>query len=119
MDIESIRNKFGDDYIADKNTFKMGIDYRFTSHIAERFTGHSVLETCTGAGFTTISLAKSAKHVYTVEIDKSNQNQAIQNISTANLSKSVTFIHGNILDPSILANIQPINSAFIDPDWAD
>ena len=40
----------------------MGIDQRFTNHFAERFVGLNVLETCTGAGFTTLSLARTAKH---------------------------------------------------------
>ena len=69
----SIREKFGDDYLADERTYIMGIDQRFTKHFAERFIGLNVLETCTGAGFTTISLASTAKHVCTVEIDESNR----------------------------------------------
>ena len=68
-----IREKFGDDYVADKRTFIMGIDQRFTKHFAERFIDLNVLETCTGAGFTTLSLARTAKHVYTVENDDENQ----------------------------------------------
>ena len=67
-----IREKFGDDYMADERTFIMGIDQRFTKHFAERFIGFYVLETCTGAGFTTLSLARTAKHVFTVEIDRTN-----------------------------------------------
>ena len=39
----------------------MGIDIRITSRIAKRFENRVVLETCTGAGFTTLSLAKAAK----------------------------------------------------------
>ena len=66
----AIREKFGDDYIADERTFIMGIDQRFTRHFAERFIDLNILETCTGAGFTTISLARTAKHVITVEIDE-------------------------------------------------
>jgi hypothetical protein len=61
MDPIAIRDKFGDNYIADAHTFKMGIDRRFTEHFATRFKNMTVLETCTGAGFSTISLAKYAK----------------------------------------------------------
>ncbi len=120
MNIDSItiREKFGDDYIADERTFIMGIDKRFTTHSAERFIGLNVLETCTGAGFTTISLARTAKHVFTVEIDESNQKKAINNIETAGLSSNVSFILGSILEPDIFKGLPTIDAAFIDPDWA-
>ena len=118
MNPDDIREKFGDDYTADERTFIMGIDQRFTTHFAERFTGLSVLETCTGAGFTTISLAKTARHVFTVEIDRSIQEQAIHNVARAGLSKQVTFVHGSILDRSVLNRLPPVDAAFIDPDWA-
>lgn len=118
MDLNTIREKFGDDYIADERTFIMGIDQRFTAHFAERFTGFNVLETCTGAGFTTISLARTAKHVFTVEINKTIQEQAINNVEKAGLSKHVSFINGNILDQSVLNNLLSVDAAFIDPDWA-
>lgn len=118
MDRNAIRNKFGGDYVANEHTFILGSDHRFTSHFAERFQGMQVLETCTGAGFTTIPLARLAKHVYTVEIDYIHQEQAIANVEIAGLEKRVSFIHGNILDESILDSIPHIDGAFIDPDWA-
>ncbi len=118
MDIKPIREKFGDDYIADDRSFIMGIDQRFTSHFSERFNGFNVLETCTGAGFTTISLARTAKHVYSIEIDKTIQKDAISNIEKAGLLTQVTFIQGNILDQSLLENLPSVDAAFIDPDWA-
>ena len=114
----SIREKFGDYYVADERTYIMGIDQRFTKHFAERFIGLNVLETCTGAGFATISLARTAKHVFTVEIDEYNQKKAINNIKKAGLSSNVSFILGSILDPRILMGIPAIDAAFIDPDWA-
>jgi hypothetical protein len=80
MDLNDIRDKFSDNYIADERTFVMGMDQRSTAHFAERYIGINVLETYTGAGFTTISLARSAKYVFSVEINKSNQEQAIINI---------------------------------------
>jgi hypothetical protein len=118
MDLNAIRKKFGGNYVADECTYIMGSDQRFTSHFAERFNGLDVLETCTGAGFATISLAKTAKHIYTVEIDKTHQEQAISNITTAGLLNQVSFIHGSILDPNILNKLPSIDGAFLDPDWA-
>lgn len=120
MEINSrvIKEKFGDDYVADERTFIMGIDQRFTKHFAERFIGLDVLETCTGAGFTTLSLAKTAKHVFTVEIDETNQNKAIANIEKAGLSSNVTFIFGSILEPKIIQGLPSLDAVFIDPDWA-
>jgi tRNA A58 N-methylase Trm61 len=119
MNSDAIREKFGDDYVAEKRTFIMGIDQRFSAHLAERFKDLRVLETCTGAGFTTISLARTAKHVFTVEIDKSHQKQAISNVEKAGLSSHVSFIHGSILDQSLLDHLPLVDAAFIDPDWAE
>jgi 16S rRNA G966 N2-methylase RsmD len=119
MEISKIKEKFGDFYIADENTFKMGIDKRIASIISERFINRIVLETCTGAGFTTLSLANYSEHVYTIEIEKTHQEQAIQNITNAKLSEKVTFILGDILNENLLNNLPKINSAFLDPDWAD
>ncbi len=118
MNPNLIREKFGDDYIADERTFIMGIDHRFTTHLAERFNGCNVLETCTGAGFTTIALAKTANSVLTVEIDASNLEQAKYNVEKAGLSADVSFVHGNILDRGLLSKFSAVNAAFIDPDWA-
>jgi 16S rRNA G966 N2-methylase RsmD len=118
MNPNEIREKFGDDYIADERTFVMGIDQRLAAHFAERFKDLNVLETCTGGGFTTISLARTAKHVFTVEIDKSIQKQAISNVEKADLLTNVSFIHGNILDQSLLDNLPSVDAVFIDPDWS-
>lgn len=96
----------------------MGIDLRFTSHIAERFKGQRVLETCTGAGFTTIALAKEAAHVVTIELNSLHQEQAHKNIKKAGLLGRVTFVAGDALDHKILKNAYPFDSAFLDPDWA-
>jgi RNA cap guanine-N2 methyltransferase len=118
MNPSEIRKKFGDDYLVDEYTFIMGIDQRFTEHFAERFNGLKVLETCTGAGFTTISLARAAKHVFTVEVDQSRQEKAIRNIQKAGLSSKVSFIYGSILDPDLLNGLSSVDAVFIDPDWA-
>ncbi|MCP4745658.1 MAG: methyltransferase domain-containing protein [Desulfobacteraceae bacterium] len=118
MKSKKIQDKFGDNYVADERTFIMGIDQRFTNHFAERFKNLTVLETCTGAGFTTISLAKTAKHIFTVDIDQSHQDKAIRNIQKAGLSSKVSFISGSILDPELLREIPSVDAVFIDPDWA-
>lgn len=114
----AIKEKFGDDYMADKRTFITGIDQRFTKYFAMRFIGLNVLETCTGAGLTTLSLARTAKNVFTVEIDEANQKNAISNIEKAGLSSNLTFIHGSILDPDILKDLPTVDAVLIDPDWA-
>lgn len=118
MDLTAIREKFGDDYWADEYTYIMGIDQRFTDHIAERFNGLTVIETCTGGGFTTISLARSAKHVFTVEVDRFRQGKATENIKKAGLSSNVSFLNGSILDQEVLKKIPKTEAVFIDPDWA-
>lgn len=118
MNPSDIREKFGDDYLADEYSFIMGIDQRFTMHFAQRFTGLNVLETCTGAGFTTISLARAARHVYTVETDTCRQDKAVSNIGRAGLSSKVSFVQGSILDPDVVKKIPPVDAVFIDPDWA-
>ena len=91
MNPNVIRENFGDANMADERAFVMGIDQRFTRRFAERFIGLNVLETCTGAGFTTLALARTAKHVFTVEIDEAIRKKAIINIEKAGLSSKVTF----------------------------
>jgi 16S rRNA G966 N2-methylase RsmD len=118
MNSDAIRAKFGDAYIADERTFRMGIDQRFAAHMAGRFRNRMVLETCTGAGFTTIALARVAAHVITVEIDPVHQAQARQNLQQANLLDRVTFVLGDILERSIWEGLSSVNAAFLDPDWA-
>jgi hypothetical protein len=118
VDRHAIRGKFGGDYLASERTFRMGIDQRFTIPIAERFSGRTVLETCTGGGFSTIALARTARHVFTVEIDPDIQAQAKLNVARAGLLEKVTFLSGDVLDQRLLAQVGSIDSAFLDPDWA-
>ena len=115
---EAIRKKFGDDYTADERTFIMGIDERFTSHFAKRFSGRCVLETCSGAGFTTISLARTAARVTTVEIHGPTREKAIQNVHRAGLSERVSFVSGDIMNPETIETLPMIDAVFMDPDWA-
>jgi SAM-dependent methyltransferase len=117
-DSRRVRAKFGDDYLANDRTYTMGIDHRFTKHIAERFRGRQVLEACTGAGFTTIALAREAVHVVTIEVDPVHQAQARQNVEKAGLLRRVTFLFGDVLDRGMLDGCPPFDSAFLDPDWA-
>lgn len=119
MNPNMIREKFGDDFIATDHTFKLGIDHRFTEHFAKRFEGRKVLETCTGAGFTTISIARVASHVTTVEINPVHQKQAKLNIEKADFINRVQFISGDILDENLLKSFPQFDAAFLDPDWND
>ena len=96
----------------------MGIDHRITKKIAKRFYRKKVLETCTGAGFSTISFAKEASKVITIDINEENQSQAKENIRIAGLSDKVNFILGNSLDNDVIGSLTNINAAFLDPDWA-
>ncbi len=118
MEPSDIVAKFGDDYCADDMTYVMGIDQRLTAHFTERFRDIRVLETCTGAGFTTIALARAAKHVVTVEIDPKHQAQARENVNRAGYSDRVSFVTGDSLNDDTLSSCLPFDSAFLDPDWA-
>jgi 16S rRNA G966 N2-methylase RsmD len=118
MESEKIYQKFGDRYIADENTFIMGIDRRITAKIAERFESKVILETCTGAGFTTIALAKVAEQIFSIDISKTNQNQAKQNLMISGLLNKVDLIIGSSLDEKLLKSFSNIDAAFLDPDWA-
>jgi SAM-dependent methyltransferase len=118
MDSGAIRAKFGQGYVANERTFMMGIDLRFTTHIAARFRNRQVLETCTGGGFTTIALARAAAHVITAEIDPTHQAQARQNLATAGLLDRVTFLLADIMDERTWDGLPRIEAALLDPDWA-
>lgn len=118
MDKDKIIAKFGDDYKSTDNTFIMGSDVRFSAHIAERFKNLNVLETFIGAGLMTISLAKVATHVYSIEVNEHHQEMAKYNVAKAGLSQKVLFVNGDALDPKILNDIPKVDAAFLDPDWA-
>lgn len=118
MERAAIRAKFQGDYVADEQTFVMGIDYRVAAHIAGRFHELTVVETCTGAGFTTIPLARVAKHVVTVDVDPAHQEQARYNVAVAGLTNQVTFVTGDIMDEGIWSRVPAFDAAFLDPDWA-
>jgi 16S rRNA G966 N2-methylase RsmD len=119
MDRESIKAKFGADYYANERTFRMGLNVRFANHIADRFKGRVVLETCTGGGFTTIALAKTAAHVFSVEVDPERHLEAKRNAAIAGVRDTITFIRSDIFDFDIDSLDRRVNAALIDPDWAD
>ena len=118
MNKEKIIKKFGKNYTADYYSYIMGIDVRFSDELAKRFKNRIVLETCSGGGFTTISLAKYAKHVYSVEMDSSRLEAAKKNSRIAGFEKKITYINGDVTTTKILDLIPKIDAAFIDPDWA-
>ena len=118
MNETKIFKKFGNHYIADKHTFLMGIDIRFTDHLAKRMKNKVVLETCTGGGFSTISIAKYAKLVYSFEIDKNRILDAKQNVIKAEVSDKVIFFNEDVLSILKFSFIEKIDAAFLDPDWA-
>lgn len=118
MDKEKIIKKFGNNYYADDYSFIMGIDVRFADHLAQRFKDYIVMETCSGAGFTTILLAKYARHVYSVDIDEIRLEIAKKNAQIAGLQNKITFLNGDVTETKTLELIPNVDSAFIDPDWA-
>ncbi len=118
MDSNAIRRKFGGDFEADERTFRMGIDRRFTRLMAERFAYPTILETCTGGGFSTLALAAVAGRVVSVEIDPRHQEQARNNLERAGLLHKVTLVLGDALDHALLEGHLPVDAAFLDPDWA-
>jgi tRNA A58 N-methylase Trm61 len=96
----------------------MGIDQRLTARIADRFRNRLVLETCTGGGFTSIALARTAAHVITVGIEQAHQAQTGQNPATAGLRDRVTFVLADIMDDRTWDGLPHVDAAFLDPDWA-
>ncbi len=119
MDKEKIIKKFGKKYQVDNETFIMGIHHLLSDHIAQRFKGYEiVLDSCCGAGFMSISLAKYVNQVIAVEVNPKKLAQAQYNTRIANFPDRIKFILGDILNKSILNEIPSINAAFLDPDWA-
>ena len=119
MDREAIRSKFGADYSATDLSFRMGLDVRFADHIADRFKGRVVLETCAGGGFTTIALARKAEHVFSVEINSERLVEAKRNAAIAGVRQKITFIRADIFDVKIDSLDRQVDAALVDPDWAD
>jgi 16S rRNA G966 N2-methylase RsmD len=120
MERQIIIEKFGSPFVADELSFKMGIDKRFSDHLASRYRNLIVLETCSGGGFSSISLAKYAKHVYSFDINKSRIEAAKENSIIAGVNSKITFIHDDIYNGIKQSELMKrIEASFIDPDWAD
>ena len=96
MDNKKYLDKFGDNYRVNEQTYKLGIDIRYSVHLAKRFTNRIVLETCTGGGFTAISIAKYAKHLFTVEIDKNRYLDAVEFSDLPEHECEKLFSNGNL-----------------------
>ena len=116
---EKIIKKFGKEYQVDQDTFIMGIHYLLGERIAQRFKGHNViLDSCCGAGFMTVALAKYANQVIAIDINSQYLKQAKNNAKIAGIFPKVRFILGDVLNNDTLNKIPKINGAFLDPDWA-
>ncbi|HEY4515758.1 MAG TPA: methyltransferase domain-containing protein [Candidatus Paceibacterota bacterium] len=117
MDQDSILQKFGADYVVDEDTYKMGVHHILADKIAKRFSSHKFcLDTCLGAGFMTIAIAKCVDKVIGVDIDPLHLDQAKQNAKTASVEDKVEFFEGDVLE--VIDKIGEFDSAFLDPDWA-
>ena len=105
-------------------TYKLGIHIRFTEHLASRFKSFNVLETCTGGGFTSISLAHYANHVYSFEIDEARMKDAYENAKIAGVDHKITFTNESDKELMLLtyqitfAKIQiPENAGYFHAQW--
>lgn len=120
MDKEKILKKFGQEgYRIDNDTSIMGIHYLLGDHIAQRFEEcDTVLDTCCGAGFMSIALAKYVNQIIAVEVNSKRLEQAENNTKLAGVFSKTQFILGDILDERILNQLPKIDAALLDPDWA-
>ncbi len=119
MQKSDILKKFGAHYVVNNDTFVMGTHHVFANHIAIRFKGYNaVLDTCCGAGFMAIALAKVVNKVITFDINKDHLSQAQINAKIAGVFPKIEFIHANVSDIENMKKIIPIDGAFLDPDWA-
>lgn len=109
--------KIGKNFHFSDDTLLYGITPRLGQHLAERFKAMCILETCTGAGFLTIELAKIAKKVITVDISQEALNQAKHNTKVENVESKITFLQGDILSQNILDQIPAVDGAILDPVW--
>ncbi|MFA6392691.1 MAG: methyltransferase domain-containing protein [Candidatus Paceibacterota bacterium] len=119
IEIEKIKQKFGENFETDEQTFVMGIHKDFANKIAKRFSRcKKVLDSCAGAGFMSIVLAQYVEEVIAVDIDSSHLEMAKHNALIAGVQDKIRFIHGDILNKKILDQIENIDGAFLDPDWS-
>lgn len=109
--------KLGKNFHFNDDTLLYGITPRLGQHLAKRFKEMFILETCTGAGFLTIELAKVAKKVITVDINQEALNQAKHNTRVVNVDSKIIFLHGDILSQNIQDQIPAVDGAILDPVW--
>lgn len=118
METEKLIEKFGGRFVGDDETYRKGTHHFSAEKIANNFVDYKeVLETCSGAGFVTIYLARNAEHVIAVDINPDHLEQARENVGLAGLSSRVTFINGDATDPLLHKLFPDVDSAFLDPDW--
>lgn len=118
MNNSAVIEKFGANYKVTQDTFHMGTHQLFAKLIAKRFQGlNTVLDACVGAGFNTIPLARVVKNVIAVDINPEHLRLAEANAKIAGLT-NITFMLGDITDSAVLNEIQDIDAAYLDPDWA-
>src|SRR3989344_5170636 len=119
MQKSEVINKFGDDFLVDEETFIMGVHHLFANRIALKFQGYKiVLDTCCGAGFMAIALAKIVDRVISFDINLEHLSQAKTNAKIAGVAGKIDFIDADILDKNSFTLFQEIDGAFLDPDWA-
>lgn len=117
MKLDLVVKKFGKEYSANDDTYHMGIHYLLGNAIAKRFYGHKIcLDTCLGAGFMALALAKHVNKVIGVDINPLHLEQAKHNAGLALIEEKIEFILGDAL--KIIRTIIEIDSGFLDPDWA-
>lgn len=109
--------KLNRDYAVNDETLLFGITPRLGAHIVERLKDLNVLETCGGAGFITIELAKIAAKVFSVDINSQFQEQSKHNVKLAGLEDKVTYFHGDVLSHDIINKLPKFDAAILDPAW--
>lgn len=117
MEKGRVIEKFGAEYVANKDTYHMGIHRLLAEPIAKRFSEYRVcLDACLGAGFMTLALAKYVDKIIGVDTNPAHLRQAEENLKIAGISNQVKLIEGNVLEK--IKTLNEIDSAFLDPDWA-
>lgn len=116
MDKNLIFEKFGGAYVANPDTYHMGIHSSLGDKIAQRFKGSKIcLDTCLGAGFMTLNLAKYVEKVIGVDVNPAHLEEARNNTKIAGIESQVEIIQGDVLE---VIDTLEFDSAFLDPDWA-
>lgn len=116
MDERLIEKKFGNKYLANKDSYHMGIHHSLGEAIAKRFGGQKIcLDSCSGAGFMALMLAKYVDMVISLDVNQEHIQQAKENSKIAGVEHKIRFI-----DEDVINAIESLDfeAAFLDPDWA-